>query len=70
MKTWLRRGCATLLVAVGTRQLDASAVGALMRGTGELPAQLTAPASGLFLEAVLYPGETFDDGQGGLVRIS
>ncbi len=58
-----------VLVAVGSGQLEPSAVGSLMRGTGELPAQLTAPASGLFLEAVLYPGETFDAGQGGPVSI-
>lgn len=58
-----------VLVAVGTGHLDRSAVAVLMHGSGELPAQLTAPASGLFLEGVVYPGETFDDQVAGLVRI-
>jgi tRNA pseudouridine38-40 synthase len=49
-----------VLVAVGRGQLGQDAVGDLMRGAGELPAKLTAPAAGLFLEAVLYPGESFD----------
>lgn len=55
-----------VLVAVASRQLDASDVTSLMRGDGELPAQLTAPAAGLFLEAIAYKGEELpaSDGPG------
>jgi len=48
-----------VLVAVGTGKLAPDEVPALMRGSGEVPAQLTAPASGLFLEGVVYQGEQF-----------
>jgi tRNA pseudouridine38-40 synthase len=50
------------LVEVGAGSLTASAFADLVDGRtprrrGELPAQWTAPPSGLFLERVLYPGD-------------
>ncbi len=48
------------LVAVGTGELAAPAIGRLLRGEavgGFAPAEATAPPSGLFLERVLYPGD-------------
>jgi tRNA pseudouridine38-40 synthase len=50
-----------VLVGVGAGRLAPRDMSALMHGTGELPARLTAPSAGLFLEAVLYPGEQFAD---------
>lgn len=47
-----------VLVAVGRGDLDAPAAAALLEGRSELPAKLTAPASGLFLERVFYKGES------------
>ncbi len=48
-----------VLGAVGTGELAADDVPAIMASGGELPAQLTAPAAGLFLEYVLYDGDTW-----------
>lgn len=59
-----------VLVAVGTGDLAPSDVAPLMRGSGELPARLTAPAAGLFLEAVVYPGEALPPADGaGLLEL-
>jgi tRNA pseudouridine38-40 synthase len=58
-----------VLAAVGTGALRPGDMPALLRGTGELPAKLTAPAAGLFLEGVRYPGESFDEAADGMVRI-
>ena len=49
-----------VLVAVGKGDLDASAAVALLDARSELPAKLTAPASGLFLERVFYKGDRRD----------
>ena len=46
-----------VLVAVGRRDLAASAVPALLDSPSGIPATLTAPASGLFLARVVYPGD-------------
>jgi tRNA pseudouridine38-40 synthase len=46
-----------VLVAVGLGELDAKSAGSLLEGSSELPAKLTAPASGLFLERVFYAGD-------------
>ena len=46
-----------VLVAVGRGELDSRAASALLEGRSELPAKLTAPASGLFLERVFYKGD-------------
>jgi len=46
-----------VLVAVGRGDLDVAQAAALLDERSELPARLTAPASGLFLERVLYKGE-------------
>jgi tRNA pseudouridine38-40 synthase len=43
-----------VLVAVGRGELGAADIGGLLTGPSELPAKLTAPASGLFLEEVFY----------------
>ncbi len=51
-----------VLVRVGTGDLTADDVPRLLRSTGEDVARLTAPAAGLFLEQVIYPGEAFSDG--------
>lgn len=48
-----------VLGAVGTGDLDVADVPQLLRGGGDLPAQLTAPAAGLFLEHVLYEGDAW-----------
>jgi len=46
-----------VLGAIGTGELAVEDVPAIMASGGELPAQLTAPAAGLFLEHVLYEGD-------------
>lgn len=50
-----------VLVRVGTGDLREADVARLLRSNGEEVARLTAPAAGLFLEQVLYPGESFRD---------
>jgi tRNA pseudouridine38-40 synthase len=49
-----------VLVEVGRGNIAAEAIPTLLRQPSDLPAKLTAPPSGLFLEGVLYEGETFD----------
>lgn len=49
-----------VLVAVGRGDLEVAGATALLDGRSALPATLTAPASGLFLERVLYKGEPRD----------
>ena len=46
-----------VLVEIGKGNLDPAAVQTLLRGRSDLPAKLTAPASGLFLERVFYQGD-------------
>jgi tRNA pseudouridine38-40 synthase len=46
-----------VLVEVGRGGLETAAAGALLARDSPLPATLTAPASGLFLERVSYPGD-------------
>lgn len=53
-----------VLVAIGQGTLGEGDVDALLRGASSLPATLTAPASGLFLESVRYRGDTPGDGRG------
>lgn len=53
-----------VLVAVGRRELTADAARSLLDSRSDLPAKLTAPASGLFLERVFYQGDCLD-GTGG-----
>lgn len=48
-----------VLGAVGTGELSPGDVAALLEGSGAVPAQLTAPAAGLFLEHVLYEGDSW-----------
>jgi tRNA pseudouridine38-40 synthase len=43
-----------ILVEAGRGQITPEDVGRLLGATSELPAKLTAPAAGLFLESVLY----------------
>ena len=47
-----------VLVEIGRGQLPERDVARLLREPSSLPAKLTAPPSGLFLEAVLYEGDT------------
>jgi len=49
-----------VLVAVGTGELTEAAAAGLLDAPSPLPARLTAPASGLFLERVYYPGDPRD----------
>lgn len=46
-----------VLVASGRGELTPAEVASLLERPSRLPAQLTAPASGLFLERVRYPGD-------------
>lgn len=43
-----------LLVGVGTGAIDRREIGRALTSRSDLPATLTAPASGLFLEFVAY----------------
>jgi tRNA pseudouridine38-40 synthase len=47
-----------VLVEVGRGGLEAAAIPTLLQQASPVPARLTAPASGLFLERVTYPGDT------------
>jgi len=49
-----------VLVEVGRGGLTSHAAAAMLRERSELPARLTAPASGLFLERVYYEGDARD----------
>jgi tRNA pseudouridine38-40 synthase len=49
-----------VLVAVGTGELSEGDAGGLLSSASDLPARLTAPASGLFLERVYYAGDSRD----------
>ena len=46
-----------VLAAVGRDELTTGQVSSFLEETSDLPATLTAPASGLFLEAVYYSGD-------------
>lgn len=45
-----------ILVEAGKGGLTRKQIEAMLKGDSDLPARLTAPASGLFLEKVTYPG--------------
>jgi tRNA pseudouridine38-40 synthase len=49
-----------VLVEIGRGGLTASSAAAMLAERSDLPARLTAPASGLFLERVYYDGDTRD----------
>ena len=49
-----------VLVEIGRGGLSESEAGAMLEERSELPARLTAPASGLFLERVYYEGDARD----------
>jgi len=49
-----------VLVEVGRGAMGPEDVPRLLRESTGRPAEVTAPPSGLFLEAVLYPGDRFD----------
>ena len=51
-----------VLVAVGRGDLREVDISSLLARESDLPARLTAPASGLFLERVFYEGERRDSG--------
>jgi tRNA pseudouridine38-40 synthase len=48
-----------VLAEVGRGSMPPQAVHALLREESDVPARLTAPPSGLFLERVYYEGEQF-----------
>ena len=50
-----------VLVEVGRGGLSEAEATAFLRERSPMPARLTAPASGLFLERMFYPGDTRDD---------
>lgn len=50
-----------VLVAIGRGELDVDAAEAFLRQRSELPARLTAPASGLFLDRVYYADDPRGD---------
>jgi tRNA pseudouridine38-40 synthase len=58
-----------VLVAVGRRELQIADVLHMLTEESDIPAQLTAPASGLFLERVYYPGDVIDDGMGTVLGV-
>lgn len=58
-----------VLVRVGTGDLRPDAVVRLLASGGEDVARWTAPASGLFLEQVIYPGEALEADPRGPMRI-
>jgi tRNA pseudouridine38-40 synthase len=49
-----------VLVEVGRGAMSVDEAGALLSGPSDVPARLTAPASGLFLERVYYEGDPRD----------
>ncbi len=49
-----------VLVEVGRGQMKPADIDGLLRSRSPLPARVTAPASGLFLERVFYPGDRRD----------
>jgi tRNA pseudouridine38-40 synthase len=49
-----------VLVEVGRGGMTADEAAGLLLGSSDAPARLTAPASGLFLERVYYPGDSRD----------
>jgi tRNA pseudouridine38-40 synthase len=49
-----------VLVAVGKGELSEQEAAGFLEAKSALPARLTAPASGLFLERVYYPGDARD----------
>lgn len=46
-----------VLVAIGRGEIAEDGIPRLLQEPSDLPARLTAPASGLFLERVVYPGD-------------
>jgi tRNA pseudouridine38-40 synthase len=54
------RRLAGVIVEAGCGRLSPADVAALLAGESDLPARLTAPASGLFLERVFYEGDRRD----------
>jgi tRNA pseudouridine38-40 synthase len=46
-----------VLAEVGRGRLEAASAPTLLTSQSDVPAKLTAPASGLFLERVYYAGE-------------
>jgi len=53
-----------VLVGVGRGAIRADAIAGLLEEQSTVPAELTAPPSGLFLERVYYPGDTRAGGLG------
>jgi len=58
-----------VLVEIGRGDLTADAAAEMLTNPSPLPARLTAPASGLFLERVFYPGDRRDEPVQPIVRL-
>ena len=58
-----------VLAAVGCGELSAARMGGLLEDPSDLPATLTAPGSGLFLEGVYYRGDAGPGPLEGPIRI-
>lgn len=50
-----------VLVAIGRNELEIDAAATFLQQHSDLPARLTAPASGLFLDRVYYDGDARDE---------
>lgn len=50
-----------VLVAIGRGELEVAAIDTLLKASSDLPARLTAPASGLLLERVFYEGDAREE---------
>jgi tRNA pseudouridine38-40 synthase len=59
-----------VLAEVGRGTLEESDVRTFLTGQSPVPATLTAPPSGLFLERVLYPGERLDGPPAAVLRVA
>jgi tRNA pseudouridine38-40 synthase len=59
-----------VLAEVGRGTLGESDVRTFLTGQSPVPATLTAPPSGLFLERVLYEGERLDDPPAAVLRVA
>jgi tRNA pseudouridine38-40 synthase len=58
-----------VLVEIGRGSLTADAAAEMLTNPSALPARLTAPASGLFLERVFYPNDRREDPAAAVVRL-
>ncbi|MFB3852747.1 MAG: tRNA pseudouridine(38-40) synthase TruA [Vicinamibacterales bacterium] len=58
-----------VLVEVGAGRLEPESVASFLSGRSPVPSQVTAPASGLFLERVFYEGDSERPPLSGMLRV-